>query len=123
MNTTINEHLAHQLHVVTDQLRIARDKTYHYRQVWRDAHQEIRTLKEKIAWLKAAQKSRRKVLEGRLKLLYEENKDLRDQLATLESLSTMLEGARTGIGVLREELRDFRERFGIVEGEGNVEKQ
>ncbi|THX21804.1 hypothetical protein D6D12_09737 [Aureobasidium pullulans] len=88
MNTTINEHLAHQLHVVTDQLRIARDKTYHYRQVWRDAHQEIRKLKEKIAWLKAAQKFRRNVLEGRLKLLYEENKDLRDQLAALEALST-----------------------------------
>lgn len=123
MNTTINEHLAHQLHVVTDQLRIARDKTYHYRQVWRDAHQEIRKLKEKIAWLKAAQKFRRNVLEGRLKLLYEENKDLRDQLAALEALSTTSAELRTDVEAAKEELRDFRERFGIVEGEGNVEKQ
>ncbi|OBW66334.1 MAG: Uncharacterized protein AUREO_035890 [Aureobasidium pullulans] len=123
MNTTINEHLAHQLHVVADQLRIACDKTYHYRQVWRDAHQEIRKLKEKIAWLKAAQKSRRNVLEGRLKLLYEENKDLRDQLAALEALSTTSAELRTDIEATKKELRGFREMFGIVEGEGNVEKQ
>jgi len=123
MNTTINEHLAHQLHVVTDQLRIARDKTYHYRQVWRDAHQEIKKLKEKIAWLKAAQKFRRNVLEGRLKLLYEENKDLRDQLAALEALSTTSAELRTDVEATKEELRGFREMFGIVKGEGNVEKQ
>lgn len=123
MFTTINEHLAHQLHVVTDQLRIARDKTYHYRQVWRDAHQEIRKLKEKIAWLKAAQKFRRNVLEGRLKLLYEENKDLRDQLAALEALSTTSAELRTDVEATKEELRGFREMFGIVKGEGNVEKQ
>ena len=123
MNTTINEHLAHQLHVVTDQLRIARDKTYHYRQVWRDAHQEIRKLKEKIAWLKAAQKFRRNVLEGRLKLLYEENKDLRDQLAALEALWTTSAELRTDVEATKEELRGFREMFGIVKGEGHVEKQ
>ena len=58
-----------------------------------------------------------------MKLLYEENKDLRDQLAALEALSTTSAELRTDIEATKEELRGFREMFGIVEGEGNVEKQ
>ena len=58
-----------------------------------------------------------------MKLLYEENKDLRDQLATLEALSTTSAELRTDIEATKEELRGFRGMFGIVEGEGNVEKQ
>jgi len=126
MSNIINGHLAHHLSIITNQLLDTRERAHHYREAWRDSHQEIKRMEHKMRRLKARWKVRRRILEGRLTLLQEENKNLEALLAAQDEVDTLTKRAdkrRAECEAVKEEIKRRQEKLGISEGEESVEQE
>lgn len=76
--------------------------------------------------LKARWKVRRRILEGRLTLLQEENKNLEALLAAQDEVDTLTKRAdkrRAECEAVKEEIKRRQEKLGISEGEESVEQE